>query len=238
MPVEWAGLGPELLLALDRSRGEPLRSQLERELREAIRSGRLAAGERLPSSRVLAAELGLSRGLVLECYTQLQAEGFLTSRSGSATRVAAGGLAPSDLPAASAPAPRLDVDFLPGVPDLNSFPRRDWAWAMRESCRDATPAELGYGDPRGTEALRRVLEGYLRRVRGVAADARQIVICVGFAQGVNLVLGSLARDGVRRVAIEDPGDDEYHEIAAADRNRGGAGRDRRARDRRRRARGD
>ena len=70
---------------------------------------------------------------------------------------------------------------------------------MRESCRDATPAELGYGDPRGTEALRRVLEGYLRRVRGVAADARQIVICVGFAQGINLVLGSLARDGVRRV---------------------------------------
>ncbi len=214
MSVEWAGLGPELLLALDRSRGEPLRSQLERELREAIRSGRLAAGERLPSSRVLAAELGLSRGLVLECYTQLQAEGFLTSRSGSATRVAAGGLAPSDLPAAPAPAPRLDVDFLPGVPDLSSFPRRDWAWAMRETCRDATPAELGYGDPRGTEALRRVLEGYLRRVRGVAADARQIVVCVGFAQGVNLVLGSLARDGVRRVAIEDPGDDEYHEIAA------------------------
>ncbi len=214
MPVEWAGLGPELLLALDRSRGEPLRSQLERELREAIRSGRLAAGERLPSSRVLAAELGLSRGLVLECYAQLQAEGFLTSRSGSATRVAAGALAPSDLPAAPAPTPRLDVDFLPGVPDLTSFPRRDWAWAMRESCRDATAAELGYGDPRGTDVLRRVLEGYLRRVRGVAADARQIVICVGFAQGINLVLGSLARDGVRRVAIEDPGDDEYLAIAA------------------------
>ncbi|HXO07184.1 MAG TPA: winged helix-turn-helix domain-containing protein, partial [Solirubrobacteraceae bacterium] len=86
MPIEWAGLGPELLLALDRSRPEPLRSQLELQLREAIRSGRLAAGERLPSSRALAAELGLSRGLVLECYAQLQAEGFLISRSGSATR--------------------------------------------------------------------------------------------------------------------------------------------------------
>src|ERR1700752_3976055 len=87
MPIEWAGLGPELLLALDRTRAEPLRVQLERELREAIRSGRLAAGERLPSSRTLAAELGISRGLVLECYSQLQAEGFLTSRAGSATRV-------------------------------------------------------------------------------------------------------------------------------------------------------
>src|SRR5205807_7370917 len=99
MPVEWAGLGPELLLALDRGREEPLRVQLERELRDAIRSGRLAAGERLPSSRLMAAELGISRGLVLECYAQLQAEGFLTSRSGSATRVAA------DVPARSAEPP-------------------------------------------------------------------------------------------------------------------------------------
>ena len=147
MPIEWAGLGPELLLTLDRTLGEPLGAQLERALREAIRSGRLAAGERLPSSRAMAAELGISRGLVLECYSQLQAEGFLTSRTGSATRVAAGALVPSAPSPRPAPVPRLAVDFRPGVPDLTSFPRRDWAWAMRESCRDATPAELGYGDP-------------------------------------------------------------------------------------------
>jgi GntR family transcriptional regulator/MocR family aminotransferase len=214
MSIEWAGLGPELLLALDRSRPEPLRVQLEHELRDAIRSGRLAAGERLPSSRALAAELGISRGLVLECYSQLQAEGFLTSRSGSATRVAAGGLASSEPPVAALPAPRLEVDFLPGVPDLTSFPRRDWAWAMRESCRNATPVELGYGDPRGTDALRQVLAGYLRRVRGAVLDPQRIVICAGFAQGINLVLRSLAQAGVRRVAIEDPGDDEYLELAA------------------------
>ncbi len=241
MPIEWAGLGPELLLALDRTRAEPLRVQLERELREAIRSGRLAAGERLPSSRTLAAELGISRGLVLECYSQLQAEGFLTSRTGSATRVAAGALAPGTLapsalapgaqapgpqtPAASpttaapvptgpVPEPRLMVDFCPGVPDLTSFPRADWARAMRDSCRSATPAELGYGDSRGTEALRQVLAGYLRRVRGTVADADQIVICGGFGQGINLVLRALAGDGVRRVAIEDPGDDDYFEICS------------------------
>jgi GntR family transcriptional regulator / MocR family aminotransferase len=222
MPIEWAGLGPELLLALDRTRAEPLRVQLERELREAIRSGRLAAGERLPSSRTLAAELGISRGLVLECYSQLQAEGFLTSHTGSATRVAAGALAsgseqsPSAAPepAGPAPSPRFAIDFCPGVPELTSFPRADWARAMRESCRDATPSELGYGDPRGTETFRQVLAGYLRRVRGTVADAGQIVVCVGFAQGINLVLRSLAGDGIRRVAIEDPGDDEYFEIAA------------------------
>ncbi len=228
MPIEWAGLGPELLLTLDRSLPEPLGAQLERELREAIRSGRLAAGERLPSSRAMAAELGISRGLVLECYSQLQAEGFLTSRSGSATRVAAGAPAPATSPrpgleparalepepTGPAPSPRLAVDFCPGVPDLTSFPRVDWARAMRDSCRDATPAELGYGDPRGTETLRRVLAAYLRRVRGTAADAEQIVICVGFGQGINLVLRSLADGGVQRVAIEDPGDDDYQVICS------------------------
>jgi GntR family transcriptional regulator/MocR family aminotransferase len=240
MPIEWAGLGPELLLSLDRSRPEPLRVQLERELREAIRSGRLAAGERLPSSRALAVELGISRGLVLECYSQLQAEGFLTSRAGSATRVAAGALSPAaalaaadalaapgalatpapgaptraPLPTGPVPEQRLAVDFCPGVPDLTSFPRADWARAMRDSCRSATPAELGYGDPRGTETLRRVLAGYLRRVRGTVADANQIVICGGFGQGINLVLRPLAGDGVRRVAIEDPGDDDYLEICS------------------------
>ncbi|HUA02549.1 MAG TPA: PLP-dependent aminotransferase family protein [Solirubrobacteraceae bacterium] len=221
MPIEWAGLGPELLLALDRTRAEPLRVQLERELREAIRSGRLGAGERLPSSRALAAELGISRGLVLECYSQLQAEGFLTSHTGSATRVAAGALSPvaarspslAPEPTGPAPSPRLTVDFCPGVPELTSFPRADWARAMRDSCRNATPSELGYGDPRGTDAFREVLAGYLRRVRGTVADAGQIVICGGFAQGINLVLRSLPADGSRRVAIEDPGDDEYFEIA-------------------------
>jgi GntR family transcriptional regulator / MocR family aminotransferase len=220
MPIEWAGLGPDVLLTLDRTRAEPLRLQLERELREAIRSGRLAAGERLPSSRAMAAELGISRGLVIECYSQLQAEGFLSSRTGSATRVAAGALAPAPSlsprpePAGPAPSPRLAVDFCPGVPDLTSFPRADWARAMRDSCRNATPSELGYGDPRGTDALREVLAGYLRRVRGTVADAERIVICVGFGQGVNLVLRSIAGDGIRRVAIEDPGDDDYFEICS------------------------
>jgi GntR family transcriptional regulator / MocR family aminotransferase len=217
MPIEWAGLGPDVLLTLDRSRPEPLRVQLERELREAIRSGRLGPGERLPSSRAMAAELGISRGLVLECYSQLQAEGFLTAASGSATRVAGSAqLSSPVLPPPEGPvnqwtgkAQRLDVDFQPGVPDLTSFPRRDWAWALRESCRDATPSDLGYGDPRGTRAVREVLAGYLRRVRGTVANPGQIVMCAGFGQGINLVLRALAERGIQRVGIEDPGDSDY-----------------------------
>jgi GntR family transcriptional regulator/MocR family aminotransferase len=96
--IEWAGLGPELLLRLDRQRPEPLRAQLEQELRYAIRSQRLAAGERLPSSRALARELGVSRGLVQECYAQLWAEGYLVTRSGSGTRVAAGAALEAPVP--------------------------------------------------------------------------------------------------------------------------------------------
>ena len=89
MAIEWSGLSPELLVRLDRSASQPLRAQLEATLREAIRDGRLHAGERLPSSRELARALGVSRGMVQDCYGQLLAKGYLTSRTGSATRVAA-----------------------------------------------------------------------------------------------------------------------------------------------------
>ncbi len=128
--------------------------------------------------------------------------------------MAADARTPSSLPVSPAPSQRLAVDFRPGVPDLTSFPRREWAWALREGCRNATAAQLGYGDPRGDVGLREVLSAYLRRVRATVADAEQIVICSGFGQGINLVLRSLADDGVGRVAIEDPGDNDYLLICA------------------------
>jgi GntR family transcriptional regulator / MocR family aminotransferase len=209
VPIQWAGLGPEVLLELDRERTEPLRAQLERGLRDAIRSGRLQPGERLPSSRRLAGELGVSRGLVLECYTQLQAEGYLTSHGGSATRVAPGAEAPPGPPPRAAAQAPPAIDFRHGVPDLASFPRRDWAWALREACRDVPAAELGYGDPRGSERLRTVLAAYLRRVRGAVAEPERTVICSGVQQGINLVIRALARGGVRRVAFEDPGHPDH-----------------------------
>lgn len=214
MAIEWTGLGPDLLLRLDRSRRQPLGAQLQGELRDAIRSGRLTIGERLPSSRVLARELGVSRGLVLETYTQLEAEGYLTTRPGSATRVAASA-APSPT-AAEPPSPprRFDIDFRSGVPDLTTFPMRDWLWALGEAGRQAPSAAMGYGDPRGAGGLRSVLAAYLRRVRGAAVTPEQVVICSGFAQGIHLVLSALARDGVRQVAVEDPGDRDNDVVAA------------------------
>jgi GntR family transcriptional regulator / MocR family aminotransferase len=220
MTIEWSGLGPELLVRLDRAAGQPLRAQLEASLRQAIRDGRLHAGERLPSSRELARALGISRGMVQEGYGQLLAEGYLTSRTGSATRVAgisgheAGDEAAAEPAVVSRPAlspPRrpsepLIADFQPGVPDLSSFPRTDWAWAIKQACTQAASADFGYGDPRGSAVLREVLAGYLRRVRAAAASPAQLIVSTGFAQGINLVLRVLARQsGVTCVAFEDPG---------------------------------
>ena len=213
MPIEWAGLGPELLLRLDRGAQDTLGSQLQRELREAIRSGRLGEGERLPSSRVLAGELGVSRGLVLDCYEQLTAEGYLTARSGSATRVAARAAPrPGDHPV-MATSPRLAVDFRPGVPDLTSFPLHDWLWAVGRAAHQAPTAAMGYGDSRGAGALREVLAAYLRRVRGGSGDAERMLICTGYAQGINLVVRALGSHGVRRIAFENPGDRDLRAIA-------------------------
>ena len=206
MAIQWSGLGPELLLRLDRDSGQPLRSQLESGLRDAIRTGRLNGGERLPSSRALAGELGVSRGLVQECYGQLLAEGYLTSHQGSATRVAARAHAAPVRPAPLAvPAPALIADFRSGVPDLASFPRGDWAWATREACGSAATAELDYGDPRGSAVLREVLGGYLRRVRAADVEKDRLIVSTGFQQGLVLALRALARTGVAGVAFEDPG---------------------------------
>src|SRR5215475_11410833 len=171
-------------------------------------------GERLPSSRELARELGVSRGLVQECYHQLLAEGYLTSRVGSATRVAAGARPAGAGPAPSpAPPPRLIADFRSGVPDLASFPRGDWVWATREACRRVATADLDYGDPRGSAALRQVVAAYLRRVRAADAGHDRIVVCTGFAQGLGLVLRAVSQLGVRRAALEDPG---YGDLAVSD----------------------
>lgn len=193
MAVEWSGLAPEVLVALDRSSRVPLRAQLEDQFRQAIRSGRLSAGDRVPSSRALAKALGLSRSLVQECYAQLLAEGYLITRSGSATRVAT--TAARAAPAWHPPAPtsvRIIADFASGVPDLASAPREGWAWAIREACRTAPNTDFGYSDPAGNPRLRQVLAAYLRRVRAAEITAGQVIICSGVTQGLGLVLHALA----------------------------------------------
>jgi GntR family transcriptional regulator / MocR family aminotransferase len=216
MAVEWSGLAPEVLLTLDRDSQVSLRAQLEDQFRQAIRAGRLGAGERVPSSRALAKALGLSRGLVQECYAQLQAEGYLVTRGGSATRVAAAAsrVAETARPTPPSPPVRLVADFRSGVPDLGSVPRESWAWAVREACRTAPTSDLDYGDPAGNPRLRGVLAAYLRRVRGADTSVDRLIVCSGMAQGLGLVLRVLAGQGLRRIALEDPGGTADATVAA------------------------
>jgi len=204
--------GGDLLLRLDRDTSRPLRAQLEQELRGAIRDGRLAAGSRLPPTRSLAADLGVSRRLVVDSYAQLLAEGYLTSRAGAGTFVAAAAIRPAATPVASS-AHVLRYDFFPGSPDLSGFPRGPWLRAQRTVLREAPDSALGYPDPRGAPELRRALAGHLRRVRGVVADEGTVLICAGAAQAVSLLAGVLGEGA--EVAVEDPGLPLHREILSA-----------------------
>ena len=175
MAVRWSGGVPELLVTLDRADREPLGQQIQRQLRDAVRTGRLAGGERLPSTRALAEQLGVSRGLIVSCYEQLESEGYLVPRAGSGSAVATGaadiGSSAHAPPAARRP---IDVDFEYGVPDLASFPRRDWAWALAHACRSAPVADIGDEAARGRRTLREVLAAYLQRVRAAVVDAEHV----------------------------------------------------------------
>jgi GntR family transcriptional regulator / MocR family aminotransferase len=194
----------ELLLALDRGATGPLRLQLEEQLRAAIRDGLLAAGATLPSTRALARELGVSRGVVVEAYDQLAAEGYLAARQGAPTRVAETAFgAAAAAPAAAAERPAR-YDFRPGAPDVALFPRARWMASLRRALRDAPDARFDYGDARGTPELRAALTAYLGRVRGVACDPGRIVVTSGMAQGMALFGRTLLARGARRIGVEDP----------------------------------
>jgi GntR family transcriptional regulator/MocR family aminotransferase len=214
MPEQRTSRPLELLLPLRPGAGT-LRAQLERQLREAVRSGRLLPGSDLPSSRVLAEQLQISRGVVVEAYDQLVAEGYLVARWGSATRVADAALVGAAPPRPAAPSRPVRYDFRPGVPALDAFPRSAWLASLRKALQEAPHAALGYGDARGQQALRQALAAYLGRVRGVAADPERVLVCSGFAQGMALVCRALGRRGARRVALEDPCHPGQRAIVAA-----------------------
>ncbi|SCF56578.1 PLP-dependent aminotransferase family protein [Streptomyces sp. Ncost-T10-10d] len=206
----------ELLLpaaaAPARRRGRALQSAL----REAVRAGRLVPGTRLPSSRALAADLRVSRGLVTEAYEQLTAEGYLRSGRGAGTWVS--GAVRAATPGARDLAPRAPgarADFRPGTPDLSLFPRSAWAATYRSVLGRLPHSALGYPDPRGLPELREALAALLTRRRGVVADPERLVVCSGVAQATTLLGFVLHGRGIRTVGVEDPGSPEHAALFAA-----------------------
>jgi GntR family transcriptional regulator / MocR family aminotransferase len=202
MSKTWAISGVDLYVELP---GHRVRAGLEAALREAVQSGRLAPGTRLPSSRALGADLGIARNTVAEVYGQLIAEGWLTARQGSGTRVAGvAGISPEPSEA-TRPSPGsrpARYSLRPGLPDLSAFPRAGWLSAARKALAVAPSRALGYGDPRGQPELRNALSAYLARTRGVRAAPDRIVICAGFTQGLALLCQVLPDYGVTKVAVE------------------------------------
>ncbi|MFI8339941.1 PLP-dependent aminotransferase family protein [Streptomyces sp. NPDC085639] len=199
-------------LHLELPAGGARRTALAQALRDAVRSGRLAGGTRLPPYRTLAADLGLARNAVADAYAELVAEGWFTARQGSGTRVAEG-VATADVPVAAAgPAPmRLRHDLLQGKPDPASFPRGPWAVSARRALAEAPTEAFGPGDPQGRPELRRALAGYLSRARGVRCTPENIVVSSGFANGLRLLTSVRPRDW----AVEAYGLPFHHGILRA-----------------------
>ncbi|HWN73245.1 MAG TPA: PLP-dependent aminotransferase family protein [Solirubrobacterales bacterium] len=198
-------VSPSLLVRLDRKADLPLHEQIERAIRDGIREGRLTGGTRLPSSRALANELEVSRGVVTEAYGQLAAEGYLQTRQGAPVRVARAVRAVRAREPAGSLLPSFRYHFHPGLPDLAAFPRDRWLRSLRAALRQAPLDAVGHPDPRGVPALRQSLADYLGRVRGVATDPEQMLVCGGFSQAFSILCRWLAERGVERIAIEDPG---------------------------------
>jgi GntR family transcriptional regulator / MocR family aminotransferase len=204
----------DLLIELGRDVAMPLHRQIAASIRDGIRSGRLGLGSSLPSTRTLAADLGVSRGVVVEAYQHLIAEGYLTSRRGGYTQVAAGA-EPSSASAPPVPTHTPGIDFRSCRPDVSQFPRAAWLRSVRRVLTEA-PKERFYLGGRGLPELREALADYLNRVRGTSAKPENVLICNGYTQGIALLIQALAASGAKRLAVEDPSsDDDARPIAAA-----------------------
>jgi GntR family transcriptional regulator/MocR family aminotransferase len=217
----------ELLIPLS-EHGEPLFRQIYLGLRRAILSGALQKGERIPSTRDLADQLGVSRTIVVLAYDQLSAEGFVTGRGGSGTYVAESpgpatsrvapveakfrlsrfgaaaeeGASKADFPTRTA-GKAIRYDFAYGRSDVGTFPFAAWRRLLLRNARKASVHDLDYGPTAGDIALREAICGHLRRSRAVVCDPPQVIIVNGSQQGLDLIVRVMIERG-DPVALEDP----------------------------------
>jgi GntR family transcriptional regulator/MocR family aminotransferase len=228
--VKRAGGALLLSVAIDHASPRPVTTQLYLALREMMLAGGIAAGERLPATRTLARELGLSRTTVIEAFDRLTAEGLIEPRVGAGTYVSraldAERPRPAPAPAATPmrPAPRLARTmtiaverfgerarlpqvaraFTTALPAFDAFPMAQWARLAARHWRSHRADIMGYGDPYGLPALRRAIAAHLRQNRGIECDAEQVFVVAGAQQAFNLV-GSLLLDPGDPVWFENPG---------------------------------
>ncbi|MEV1007877.1 PLP-dependent aminotransferase family protein [Streptomyces sp. NPDC049881] len=198
-----------LVLTVDRGARLPLTVQVRNGLRALIEDTTLWPGTRLPSTRQLAADLGVSRSVVVEAYEQLSAEGYLETRAGSGTTVSARAASHdtsstlvTDDPE---PLPEAVCDLRTGTSNVVDFPRQEWIRCVTAVVNGAGRQELGYSPPAGVPLTRRVLTGYLGRVRGVRVRPEDLMMTAGFAQGLALICAVLLDRGHTALGVEDPG---------------------------------
>ncbi len=188
-------------------------------IRSAIRDGRLPLGAALPPSRALASDLDVSRWTVTQAYGQLATEGYLTARTGSATRVGwtpdasdDHGRPPGRQPAATRAQP-VRYNLCSCHPDLRAFPRRKWVAAITAAAATASFDQFDYPEPGGLPELRQVLSEHLTRSRGAIADPATLSVFSGAGQALIQLCRALQAEGQTTLAIEDPGSVRYRQAA-------------------------
>jgi GntR family transcriptional regulator/MocR family aminotransferase len=211
---------PFALVAIDRRIRQPLHRQIYECLRRAILDGALRGGQRIPSTRSLSEDLGVSRLPVLLAYQQLLHEGYLEARTGAGTFVRA--ILPDDtlrpvavgsvtarvqVQPARKPVARNDGGLAPfrtSLPGLDVFPRRDWSRIVAREAHRLRPIHMAYGDPAGLPRLRAAIADHLTVARALRCDPDQVIIVSGSQSALRLCAAVLLRHG-DRVGIEEPG---------------------------------
>ncbi|HVC52430.1 MAG TPA: PLP-dependent aminotransferase family protein [Stellaceae bacterium] len=203
------------VLSLDRGSAVPLFRQICDRTRAAITAGTLRPGERLPSARSLAGQLGAARGTVEAAYAILAGEGWIVGRGAAGTVVApALGGRWADKPPSALPALRRDGHapgeaaapplFRMGLPALDAFPRKQWARLAAREARAPSAGRLHYPDPAGDPQLREAIAAYLAISRGITCAAGQVFVTAGYQGGLSLIARALLAPG-DAAWVEDPG---------------------------------
>jgi GntR family transcriptional regulator / MocR family aminotransferase len=200
-----------LWINIDKESEISLVMQVYKGIKSYILDCKLVAGQKLPSTRSLAMQLGISRNVILDVYEQLTAEGYVESKHGSGTRVA-DGVGLNRLPNKVYPQLLARegknsedglIDFRSGVPALELFPKKEWGKLLKEACDEASIQFLGYNSPEGIMELRREISEYLFRVRGIDCLPEQIFITSGATQGASLI-SKLLYNPDASINVEDP----------------------------------